>query len=186
MSQPTSSDVHLDAALTDFSIAYDRGNQTWIAGQVFPAKPVLHKTDKFHVFSKDDWFRDDSVKRRTEDTPAPRAGFNLSTDTYDAEAWWTAVPLNEMVRANSDPAVPLDQAAAKLVTQRMNIRRERLWQAAYFATSIWDTDVVGTTDFTKWDDASSDPEKDVQVGVKTVLQNTGFMPNTLIVSFDVH
>lgn len=186
MAQPTSSDVHVDAALTDMSIAYMQSAENYIAARASTVKPVNHKTDKYHIFSKNDFFRDDAVKKRAEGGSAPRAGFTLSTDSYDCDAWWTAVPLSELVTANSDPAVPLDQAAARLVTQRSLIRLDRQFATEIFATSKWGTDVVGGTDFTAWSDAASDPENDIQTGQKTILQNTGQEPNTLMVSFDVH
>ncbi len=54
MSQPTQSQVHIDAALSDFSIAYIQDAKNLIAGQVFPTKPVQHQSDKYFVFNKDD------------------------------------------------------------------------------------------------------------------------------------
>lgn len=186
MSQPTPSDVHVDAALTDMSIAYIQAQTNYIAGAVAGIKPVRHKTDKYHRFTKNDFFRDDAVKRRAPGQGAPRSGFTLSPDSYDAEAWWTAVPLSELQRANADPAVPLDQAAMRLVTQRMLIRRDRLFATTFMTAGVWGTGVVGGTDFTAWDDAASDPEVDIQLGKETVLQNTGIEPNTLTVSYPVH
>lgn len=186
MAQPTHSDVHVDAALTDMSIAYIQAAENFVAGRVFASKPVQHRTDKYHVFSKNDWNRDDAVVKRSQGQKAPRSGFTLSTDSYDADAWWTAVPMSELTRANADPAVPLDQAAMRLVTQRMLIRRERQFVTDYIALSKWGTDVVGGTDFTRWDDAASDPEKDILTAKEVVLKNTGMMPNRLVLPFQAH
>ncbi len=58
MSQPTSTDVHIDVALTDMSIAYIQSETNYIAGRVHPSKPSDKKTNKYHVFNKNDWFRD--------------------------------------------------------------------------------------------------------------------------------
>ena len=187
MAQPTPGDVHVDAALTDMSIAYIQDQAQYVAAKVFPAKPVEKQTDKYHIFTKNDFFRDDAVKKRAPNSAAPRSGFGLSTGTYDCTSWWTAVAIDEQLRANADPAVPLDQAGMRLITQRMLIRRDRLFATAFMNTdSVWGTDVTGTTDFTKWDDASSDPENDVATGKETVLKNTGFEPNKLVVSHAVH
>lgn len=186
MAQPTRSDVHVDAALTDVALAYIQDDANFVAGQVMPIKPVEHATDKFFKFTKDDWQRDDAVKQRAPGERAPRSGFNLSTDSYDAAAWWTEVPLSDIVRSNADPALPLDQAAARLVTQRMLIRRDRLFATKFFATGLWATDKTGGTDFTKWDDYSSDPQKNVDDGKKTILQSTGVEPNRLTVGYAVH
>lgn len=186
MAQPTPSDVHADAALTDMSIAYLQADANFVAGRVFAPKPVIHQTNKYHIFTQSDFFRDDAVKKRAPGQGAPRSGFGLSTGTYDCTPWWTSVPMSELVRANADPAVPVDQAAMRLVMQRMMIRRDRLFASAFLGASIWGTTVTGGTDFTKWDDAASDPEKDISDGKTTILQNTGMEPNTLIVGYQVH
>jgi len=186
MGQPTPSDVHVDAALTDFSLAIIQDDANFQAGSA-PVKPVMHKTDSYHIFTSGDWLRDDAVQKRAAGQGAPRSGFTLSNTTYDCTPWWTAVPLDELVRANSDPSVPIDEVAARLVTHRMLIRRERLYATAFLNTdSVWATDVTGGTDFTKWDDAASDPEKDIATGKRTVLIGTGLEPNVLEVSYDVH
>ncbi|WP_431490969.1 hypothetical protein [Paraburkholderia fungorum] len=187
MSQPTQSQVHVDAALTDFSIAYIQEDKNFIAGQVFPAKPVQHQSDKYFVFNKDDWRRDDAVKKRAPGEQAPRSGFRLGADSYMADSWWTAVPISDLLKRNADPVLgSLDQAATQLVTQRMLIRRELEFVSSYFTTGVWATDKVGGTDFTVWDDYASDPQRDIQRGQAKILQETGQMANCLTVGFRVH
>ncbi len=186
MAQPTAGDVHVDAALTDFSLAIIQEQDNFQAGEA-PVVPVSHKTDKYHIFTPGDWLRDDAVRKRAEGQGAPRSGFTVSNTTYDCDPWWTEVPISELVAANVDPSIPLDEAGTALVTHRMLIRRERLYATAFLNTdSVWGTDVTGSTNFTQWDDAASDPEKDIATGKRTVLVNTGYEPNVLEVNYDVH
>lgn len=190
MAQPTSSDVHADAALTDFSVAYIQDADNFIGGNAIPSFPVDKKSDLYFVFNKDDWMRDDAVKVRAEDEEAPMSGFTLSKQNYNATPWWTAVPLSQMVTANADPSLPLDKAAAQLVTQRMLIRRERLFATSFMTTGLWATTKNGTagggTDFTSWDDYASDPEKNVDDAKNAVVKSTGFEPNVFTVAYSVH
>jgi len=186
MSQPTVSDVHIDCALTDFSVAYIQDEGNFIAREVFPIKPVQHMTNKFFIFNKNDWLRDDAMKIRAPGEPAPRSGFTLSTDSYDAQPYWTEVPLSDMVVKNADPSLPLDQAATRLVTQRALIRFDRLFVSKAFTTGKWATDYVAGTDFTAWDDYASDPQKDIDTGQALILQNTGREANCLTVGYKVH
>lgn len=186
MAQPTVSDVHIDAALTDFSIAYIQDQTNFVAGRVMPTKPVQHATDKFFIFNKNDWLRNDAVKKRAPGEGAPRSGFTLSNDSYSADAWWTACPLSEMVVANADPSLRLDEAATRIVTQRMLINREVQFANKYLAAGVWGTTVTGTTDFIQWSDYASDPQRDVDTGKLTVLTNTGILPNRLVVGYKVH
>jgi len=185
MGQPTVSDVHVDAALTNISIAFAQSEEKYVADKVFPTVPVDHKTDKYYIWDRNAWFRDEA-KKRPPSTESAGGGFTLSTDSYAADIWAFHKDIDDQVRANADPAADLEGAAARYVTQIMLIRRERQWATDYFATGIWTTDKVGTTDFTKWDDATSDPEKDVADGVKSMLKLTGFKPNVMVLGFDVH
>jgi hypothetical protein len=186
MGQPTSTDVHADAALTDFSIAYVQDQNNFVAGDSMPWFPVEHKSDLYFIFNKDDWMRDDSVKVRAEGEGAPRSGFTLSKGSYNCTPWWTAVPMSQLTTANADPSLPLDRAAAQLVTQRMLIRRERLYATSFLGTGIWSKDYSAGTDFTAWDDYGSDPEKDIDTAKNLVAKQTGFVPNTLTVAYTVH
>lgn len=186
MGQPTATDVHADAALTDFSIAYVQDQSSFVAGDSMPWFPVEHKSDLYFIFNKNDWMRDDAVKVRAEGERAPRSGFTLSKDSYNATPWWTAVPLSQLTTANADPAVQLDRAATQLVTQRMLIRRERLYATKFMTTGLWGTDYVAGTDFTAWDDYASDPEKDIDIAKNKMAKETGFVGNTLTVAYTVH
>ena len=190
MAQPTSSDVHADTALTDFSIAYIMDQKSFIGGDAIPSFPVDHKSDLYFVFNKDDWMRDDAVRVRAEDEEAPMSGFTLSKQSYNATPWWTAVPLSQLVTANADPSLPLDKAATQLVTQRMMIRRERLFATNFMAPNLWGTTVNGTagagTDYTSWDDYASDPEKNMDDAKNYMVKTTGFEGNVLTVAYSVH
>lgn len=184
--QPTPTDVHVDAALSDFSIAYIQEADNFVAGRALPVKPVEHKSDKYFIFNKNDWLRDDAVKQRAAGEAAPRSGFALSKGSYDAEAWWTEAPMSDLVLANADPSLPIDQALTRLVTQRCLIRRERQFASTFMTTGVWATDVVGGTDFTQWSDYASDPQKNIDDGKKKVLSQTGFEPNKLVAGYGVH
>lgn len=186
MGQPTATDVHADAALTDFSIAYVQDQSNFVAGDSMPWFPVEHKSDLYFIFNKDDWMRDDAVKVRAEGEKAPRSGFTLSKDSYNATPWWTAVPLSQLTTANADPSVQLDRAAAQLVTQRMLIRRERLYATKFMTTGLWGKDLAGGVDYTAWDDYASDPERDIDNAKNIMVRTTGFVPNCLTVAYTVH
>jgi hypothetical protein len=72
--------------------------------------------------------------------------------------------------------------ATRFLSQQMLIRQERDWASSAFTTGVWDTD---TTPGTLWSASGSTPITDVQTGINTMLTNTGFVGNTLIVSYAV-
>ena len=184
MPQPTSSDVHVDAVLTNLSIAYIQNQAHFIAGQVFPTVPVEKQSDKYFVYTKGDWFRDEAQKR-APGTESAGSGYTLSTDTYSADVYAFHKDIDDQTRANSDSPLNPDRDATQFVTQRMLMRQEIDWFSTYFTTGVWaGGETLTGTD--QWNDASSDPIDVVETGKAAILTGTGLMPNTLTVGYDVH
>ncbi len=184
--QPDVRDVHVDAALTNFSIAYMQDSADFVAERMFPMVPVNHKSDKYFTWPKDTFMR-----RGGRITPfgeeAPRGGFTLSTDSYSTDTWRWAFDLLPDIKANADSAVNMDMAASEFVMRGLLVEREINWGAAFFTTGKWGTDVVGGTDFVAWDDpVNSDPIADIANGRKAIKKATGYLPNKLCVGFTVH
>lgn len=185
MPQPTTNDVHVDAILTNISVAYIQDQGNFIANRVFPSLPVEKQSDKYFKYTKGDWFRDEA-QLRAPATESAGSGYSLSTDTYSTSVYAFHKDVDDQVRANADNPLNPDRDATTFVTQRMLLRQELDWNTNYFTTGIWDTDVVGGTDFTVWSNyTSSDPIEDIETGKSTMLTNTGFMPNTLVLGYDV-
>ena len=185
MGQPTQSDVHVDAVLTNISIAYMQARENFIADKVFPIVPVEKQTDKYFTFGKNDWFRDEA-KLRASGTPSAGSGYGLSTASYSCDVFALHKDVGSQELANQDAAVNLERGAVEFVTQRMLVRREVQFVSDYFGTGVWDTDKTGGTDFGRWSDyASSDPIDDVEAGKEQILKNTGFEANTLVLGYQV-
>lgn len=191
--QPSQNSVHVDAALTNFSIAYMQDATNFVADVVFPNVPVDHKSDKYFTFNKDAFLRAGG-KQVPYGQEAPRGGFALSATSYDVGTPWRwAFDLTPDVLANADAGVNIDQAASNFVMNGLLIQREVQWASKYFTTGVWGTDITGVasgptaSQTIQWsDDANSDPITDVSTGRATILANTGYLPNTLCVSFWVH
>lgn len=185
MPQPTSSDVHVDAILTNISVAYIQDQANFIANRVFPMVPVEKQSDKYFKYTKGDWFRDEA-QLRAPATQSAGSGFTLSTDTYSTSVYAFHKDVDDQVRANADNPLNPDRDATTFVTQRMLLRQEIDWSSTYFTTGVWATDKVGGTDFTVWSNyASSNPIDDIEAAKSTMLTQTGFMPNTMVVGYDV-
>lgn len=181
-SQPTPSDVHVDAVLTNISVAYIQRQDHFIAGKVFPIVPVEKQTDKYFTYTKGDWFRDEA-KRRAPSSESAGSGYGMSTASYSCDVFAMHKDVPDQVRLNSDAPINPDRDATEFVTQRLMLRLEKQWAADYFTTSVWDTD---STPSNLWDNyATSDPISDVETGKRTMLVNTGFLPNVLVLGYDV-
>jgi hypothetical protein len=186
MAQPTPTDVHVDAILTNISVAYIQDRSRYVSTRIFPRLPVEKQSDKYYTYTKGDWYRDEA-KLRAPATESEGSGWTLSTDSYSCDVYAIHKDLDDQVRSNADNPLNLDREATEFVTQRMLLRQEIDWTSTYFTTGVWDTDKTGGTDFTVWSDyAASDPLDDIEDGKSTMLAATGFMPNTLVLGYDVY
>ena len=192
MPQPTVSAVHIVAALTQIATAYLQNPENYIADKMFPAVPVAHQADKYFKWRKGDFFRDEAQPRANA-TESAGSGLNLDTGQYSALVYALHQDIGDQVRRNADPSVDVDVAVTKALMQKMMIKRDRIFVQDYVKTGVWGTDISGassgngSTTVTYWsDDANSDPFTDIATGQTTVLQNTGFEPNTLMITFPVY
>lgn len=185
MAQPTRSAVHIDAVLTNISVAYIQAQMNFIASRVFPVVNVSKQSDKYFTYTKNDWFRDE-MKRRADATESAGSGYGLSTASYSCDVWALHKDIGYQTRANTDSPLNPDRDAVQFLTQRGLLRQEIQWVTDYFATSVWATDRTGGTHFTVWSDyATSDPINDIEAGKETILSTTGFLPNTLVLGYQV-
>ena len=181
MPQPTSSQVHVDAILTNISVAYMQMADNFIATKVFPVVPVSKQSDKFFTYTKNDWFRDEA-QRRADATESAGGGYNLSTDSYQADVYAFHKDIGDQTRANADAPINVDREAAEFVTGRMLLKMETQFVSNFFTTSVWATDSTPTN---LWSDyTASDPIGDIETGKRTILSTTGYEPNTLVLGYD--
>lgn len=196
MPQPTLQDVHVSSALTNVSVAYFQSDDAYVVGKVFPMIPVQHQTDQYFVWNKGDFFRDEA-QQRADATESAGSGVNLTTQTYSAKVWALHQDIGPQMRANADPAVDPDATITRVLTQKLLIRRERIWMAAFMTTGVWSQDNTGTASSSGgtpgtsspvfWDDdANGDPFTDIAYGQTFILQNTGYLPNKLVITWQVY
>jgi hypothetical protein len=196
MPQPNVNNVHIDAILTNISVAYIQNTNNFIADKVFPVIPVDKKSNLYFKYTKDDWFRDEA-QRRADGTASAGSGYGLSTDNYQADVFAFHKDIGDQTRANSDNPLNPDMEATQFVTQRLLLRREVQWATDYFQSGVWNNNVTGSTSYSagsttyKWSDYvesttyNSNPITDVELAKATVLQTTGYEPNTLVLGYAV-
>lgn len=183
--KPTVEDVHVNRPLTSISVAYLMDNNQFVAPQVFPAIPgLLNQTDSYFVYNKDDFRRNNLIKRPPS-TESAGVGYRLdATNTYYAHVYSLHKDISDQVRNNSDDPLQPDNDAALFLAQTLAIGREKLFADNYFTTGVWGTD--NALSGTEWSTAGSDPEADVDTAKLTILKNTGMRANTMVVGFETH
>lgn len=177
---PTSAQVHVDAALTDFAAGQyfqDASNYVW--HQASPLIGVSKQSDRYHVWSRADLLRSDT-RKRAPGTKAARRDWGLSNNPYFADVRAIAHAISEQTRANADPSVNLETSVTRGLMQDMHIALEVDWAATFFVTGVWGTSNAAQN----WSDAASTPIEAIATAKGTVLGNTGFEPNTLVLGYD--
>jgi hypothetical protein len=184
MPQPTSSDLHLDTALTNVSVAWAQTADSFIARRAFPVVPVMKQSDKYWEYTRADWFRDEAQKR-ADATESAGSGYNVSsTATYFADVVALHKDIGNQSRANADAGFNLERDAALFVTQRLLLNAEIGFVNTFMSTGVWtseDASTAGWSDYT-----NGDPIGDIEEGKQTVLSITGFEPNKLILSYSAY
>ena len=192
MPNPTKANIHVNRPLTNISIAYIQKAESFVAGQVFPVVKVVKQSDRYFVYLKEDWFRDEAMKR-VQGSESAGGGYEIdNTPNYFCETWAYHKDVTEEDRANSDSPLTPDRDAAEFTTQKCLIKREVEWVTRFFATGLWTYQRAGAaaavagTSVVYWSTAGSTPIQDVDIAKIGMQSITGFKPNVMVVSPYVH
>lgn len=191
MTQPVESAFHVDAALTNLSVAILQNPANFIAPRIFQNVPVRKKSDEYFIFPRG-YFNRNEAKKRAPGTRVAEGGYEIETASYTCEERGLAIPITDQVRANADPAAPPDWAATQFVTHKALIEMETDFVSTFMTTGVWATDIAGTAgtpgsgEVYQWSDyTNSDPIGDVRTGIDTILRSTGLKPNVMGMNRDV-
>lgn len=197
---PTPGDVHVNAALTNMSLAYMQDEAGFVADKVFPNVPVTKQSDIYWVWPRDNWNRDD-MKVRAPGAQTAGTGFEIAKAPYYCEVKGLHHPIPDQVVANADSPIGYDMAATNLVTRKALINRENGWIAKYFTAGQWTLqakgagtataagaynpadNLGGNSDLLYWTNAASTPIEDIRKAMTFVqLRSGGFRPNKFTLS----
>jgi hypothetical protein len=189
MANPTLSAVHVNTPLTNMSVAYAQAADMFVAHKVFPIVPVSKQSDLYYTYNKDD-FRRSEAQLRAPGAESAGSGYSLdSSGNYYCSVNAIHKDIDDQIRANADAVLNMDRDATEYITQQLLIKRERDWATAFFGAGIWTGglqaaatygDLAGGVDFTQWDNAAATPCSDIQKQQNSVMQITGYKPNTLV------
>lgn len=182
---PVPGELHIDRWLTDLSVAFLQ-DEGFVFDTVFPVVPVQKASDKFIIFDRGSFWRD-QMEERPLGGRADVADWDFSEGTYRCVERALAHKIDDRTRANTDDPISLDEQATRLLTQAVSVNNDRIWANQYFGTGIWDTNLDGSgSDFTQFDDGDSDPISEFDKRREDMRQTTAQMPNTLVVGARVH
>lgn len=182
MPQPTQNQVHVDALLTNVSVAYIQSRDNFVADKLFPVVTVDKRSNKYATYTKADWFRDEA-KKREAGAESAGGGYNLSSDNYFCDIYAFHKDVDDYTRGNADAGIDLNRDATEFVTQRLLLQREIQWASEFFVTGVWGTSATPGNLWSSY--TTSDPISDWETAKLTVLQNTGMEVNTVLFGYNV-
>ncbi len=182
---PNRSDIHIDKALTNMSVKYLQDTANFIADKVFPVVPVAKQSDRYFMYKKEDWFRDDA-KLRAMGAESAGGDYDIdNTPTYFCNKYAFHKDVFEEDRVNADSPLTPDQDAMEFVVDKILLNRENNWAKTYFQSGVWEQDLTGSDTagsgkIIYWDDYDhSDPISDIANMSTAMAEITGKRPNTL-------
>lgn len=180
---PNRSQIHIDRALTDISVAYMQDGRNFVNDKIFPSIGVQKQSNKYFVYDKGDSLRI-HTQIRAGGTESAGAGFDINQDNYFCDPFALHHDVNDQDRVNADEPIDLDRDGTEFVTQDIMMKKENDFFQAFFQTGIWGTDKDGSTaDFVQWDLASSNPITDVEDFVEIIVSNTGVSPEDITLTY---
>jgi hypothetical protein len=190
----TPSSVHIDAPLTNLTLAYAQSQDAFVAGKVFPIVGVDKQSDKYYIYSRQEMNRTGDVKKLAPRTEVERIGMSVSNDNYFADVYGLGMDFDEQTLANEDASLDIRAAGAQTLTMRMLVHREEQFVTNFFSDNIWTSKYTGvastpsTNEVIQWSDfTGSDPIINVTDAATTMqLKSGGFRPNTMVVGRQVH
>jgi hypothetical protein len=180
---PTPSQVHIETALTNVSVAYE--NPAYVAEALAPPVPVRRQSDKYYIFDPErERFRAQN-DLRAPGAEADEVNFSLSSDAYFCadHALESAVPDEE--RENADPVIQPEIDRTEFLTEKILLNQEVNLASAVHASGVL-PGVEYQQDADRWDDPSVDPVAAVELGRTAIQQSVQAMPNTLVLSYPVY
>lgn len=178
---PEVSQVHVDVALTNLSVAY--ANTAFIAEKIAPPVPVRKQTGKYYVYDAER-----EAFRATDDRRAPGAeanevGFTLSTDSYYCNDHALEAVIPDEERENADPAIQPDIDHTEFLSEKIALNQE-----IELSSLILENDELESTTLsgdTQWSDPDSDPIAAVEAQKAAIVEAVQVMPNTLVLPYEV-
>lgn len=178
---PAPGDVHVNQPLSNIVTAYLQNPNHFVASNVFANVPTSKQSDIYYKFDRS-YFNRSEMGLRAPGTESRGASLGINTaDPFYCAVAAVHVDIAEQVRENTDSMLNIDRAVTEFLARQALIYKEKKWAEAFFKSGVW-----GTDKDVNWAGNSDDPIQQIRAGRTTVLQNTGFEPNVLVLGKKVY
>ena len=190
--RPTITDVHVNAPLTNLSVAYMQSAADFVADRVFPVIPSDKPSNLYYSYPKGDWFRNDMLKRAAAAESEGSSYAVNSNNTFSVDVWALHRDIPDQIRAASDAVLNPDLEATEFLARRALINKEVAFATSFLTTGVW-VDWAGVAagpvgnQVIQWNDyVNATPVQDIRKVKRSIKAATGIMPNVLTLTRDVY
>jgi len=181
------SNVHTDAILSNFALAYSQQG-LWIADKASPVKPVSKESDTYYKYLLKDVITPRVSVLRANGAPAAQSTWDFTTGTYQCHEYALKDVATDRDKANQDSPINVEMDSTKYVTDQLMLAREiRVATALFNGTTFtsYTTALGATTYWSNYTASTSVPFTNVETARDSILQNSLQVMNTMIMGYDV-
>lgn len=161
---------------------YSQEEGSFVADKVFPKIKGGASFGEYYIFDKG-VFNADELQIIADGGVPVDLEMAFTRDNFVTEVWGASYPLTHKKIKEADSQLKLDKLPVKTLKTKLLIRKEVMFASKFMTTGKWATDV---TPETLWDAVGSDPIGDIATGILKIQESTGYTPETLTVSAEVH
>ena len=184
-------DVHVDALLSNFSVAHWQDTSRFVGTRFFPIVPVNKASDVYKYYPQG-YFNRLAPTGRAEDGVANSVGYNSKEKSYSCGDDAIRLFISDRARANADSQMNLDREATKVTTDTILLGKEQEFVDNFMTTGKWAKDYQGgvalpKSGTKKWSDEMADPIGDIiAAGTEFNLRSGGRRYNKGLITLDVY
>jgi hypothetical protein len=161
--------VHIDAALTNISVAYQNG--AYIGTEALSEVKVANRSDSWHTIDEATFFSEVNDLSDGDIANPDEIDIDRDSDSYQivdhADRGW----VSDAERDNADPAIDPEAEVTEVLTNNLLLRHERRSSLLLFTSGNYASGFTGAPANGTWDDESSDPVTDINDAIDTTLGN---------------
>lgn len=182
---PTRANTHTDYPISQMMLRRMVNSDDLISDKILPTIFVNRPSDKYYKFN--------NAHLRLEDTTLDSRGgtneidFDFTTQTFSVKDYGLKHFINGKLLRNSDEVMKknLRISTARTLTDLLLIDKEKRASDLLFNTTTFSGKTTALSGSNRWDDITSRPFDNISDACKTILLNSGKMPNTIIMGYEV-
>ncbi len=167
------SSVHIDRALSDFASLIR--NREAIADMVCPVQRVTKPSDKFFKYDADTMFEEQSVALTGAEAMPGRVRYKISSDNFSTVDYGLMDFVSNKEIEAADAPIDPQMHAVKVVTQRLDIAKERRVAGLIFAGANYGSNTAALAGADRWDVSTSDPVQKIDDAIEACDERPNIM-----------